>query len=86
MDKETLLKRLYFRSHHRGSKETDLILGPYAAAHLKLMDDTALQEFEAFLDEEDNDIWDWVSGKCLPSSGRYQGLIASLRKNYALPH
>jgi antitoxin CptB len=86
MNKETFLKRLYFRSSHRGSKETDLILGPYAAAHLKFMDDAALKEFEAFLEEEDNDIWDWVSGKCLPEDSRYHTLIEDLRKNYVLPH
>jgi antitoxin CptB len=84
MDKEIRLKRLYFRSAHRGSKETDLILGPYALAHLPFMDATTLDEFEAFLDEGDNDIWDWVSGKCLPEDGRYAVLVANLRKCYEL--
>jgi antitoxin CptB len=84
MDKETRLKRLYFRSSHRGSKETDLILGPYAHVHLKFMNEAALDEFEAFLDEGDNDIWDWVSGKSLPHDGRYHTLITELRRSYAL--
>ncbi len=84
MTEQTRLKRLYFRSAHRGSKETDLILGPYAAARLATMDSAALDEFERFLNEEDNDIWDWVSGKSSPEDGSYSILIADLRKQYAL--
>jgi antitoxin CptB len=76
------LKRLYFRSAHRGSKETDLILGPFAKAQLEGMDDAALDAFEAFLEENDNDIWDWVSGKSLPEDGRYGALIEALKKRY----
>jgi len=84
MDKETRLRRLYFRSAHRGSKETDLILGPFSAEHLSLMDDAELDTFEQFLDEEDSDIWDWVSGKSLPDNESYGPLIERLRKRYAL--
>jgi antitoxin CptB len=85
MEKEIRLKRLHFRSAHRGSKETDLILGSYAKSQLEMMDDAALAEFEAFLDENDNDIWDWVSGKSLPADSKYESLIMNLRKNYELP-
>lgn len=84
-DKAIRLKRLYFRSAHRGSKETDLILGPFAKEHLANMDDGALDEFETFLEESDNDIWDWVCGKSLPEGGQYRGLIERLRNNYELP-
>jgi antitoxin CptB len=84
VEKEIRLKRLYFRSAHRGSKETDLVLGPFAKAHLERMSDAALDEYEAFLEENDNDIWDWVSGKCLPEGGRYGALIAALKKGHAL--
>jgi antitoxin CptB len=79
MEKEIRLRRLYFRSVHRGSKETDLILGNYAAC-LKDLSDAQLDEYEQFLDESDNDIWDWVSGKWLPEGGKYHLLIAALQK------
>jgi antitoxin CptB len=84
-DRAIRLKRLYFRSAHRGSKETDLILGPFAKARLPEMDDAALDEFETFLEENDNDIWDWVSGKSFPADNKYDALIGLLRKNYELP-
>jgi antitoxin CptB len=82
MERSVRLKRLYFRSSHRGSKETDIILAPYASAHLESMSDTELDEFESFLAENDTDIWDWVAGKSLPEDGRYATLIERLRKKY----
>lgn len=84
MDRQTRIKRLYFRSAHRGSKETDIILGPYAAGNLENMADSELDEFESFLAENDSDIWDWVAGKYDPDSGRYKNLIGRLRKVYDL--
>lgn len=84
MKRQIQIKRLYFRSAHRGSKEADIILGPFANARLPGMDDAGLDEFEAFLEENDNDIWDWVSGKSLPDDGRYGALITALREHYAL--
>lgn len=82
MDKTTRIKRLYFRSAHRGSKETDIILGPYAFMNLETMTDEELDEFESFLAENDTDIWDWITGKREPEDGRYGMLLARLRKRY----
>ncbi|HEU5047930.1 MAG TPA: succinate dehydrogenase assembly factor 2 [Rickettsiales bacterium] len=83
MEKQIRIKRLYFRSAHRGSKEIDLILGPYAAENLETMSDDELDEFEAFLSENDTDIWDWVTGKAEPEEAwRYKNLLARLRKIY----
>jgi antitoxin CptB len=79
MDKKIRLKRIIFRSVHRGTKESDMILGPFATHHLESMSDGALDEFEAFLEESDNDIWDWISGAAVPSDGRYQTLVAQLQ-------
>ena len=84
MEREILLKRLYFRSAHRGSKEADLVLEPFAKTRLAYMDEAGLNEFESFLEENDNDIWDWVSGKSNPEDGRYAHLIAELRAGYEL--
>ena len=84
MERDVCIKRLIFRSAHRGSKETDLVLGPFALAALPAMSEAELAEFEEFLDENDNDIWDWVSGKSEPDCGKYLKLLGLLRKNYAL--
>lgn len=84
MDRETRIKRLYFRSAHRGSKETDLILGPYASANLETMNEKELDEFEAFLAENDTDIWYWVVEKSSPEDGKYGVLLTNLRRLYKL--
>ena len=59
-------KRLLFRSWHRGTRESDLILGRFADAHLAGFDEAQLDRYEALLDCADADIFDWVSGRTAP--------------------
>ena len=59
-------KRLLFRSWHRGTRESDLILGRFADAHLAAFDGAQLSRYEALLDCPDADIFDWVSGRAVP--------------------
>ncbi len=59
-------KRLLFRSWHRGTREADLILGSFAAAHLAAFDDARLDDYEALLDVPDADLFDWISGRAAP--------------------
>ena len=61
-------KRLSFRSWHRGTQESDLILGRFADAHLAGFDEAQLDRYEALLDCADADIFDWVSGRAKPPS------------------
>ena len=63
-DRDIRLKRLRIRSWRRGTKEMDLILGPFsdAADGLALLDDRALDAYEALLEEGDNDLYLWASG------------------------
>ena len=59
-------KRLSFRSWHRGTRESDLILGRFADAHLAGFEEAQLDRYEALLDCADADIFDWVSGRTAP--------------------
>lgn len=54
-------KRLIFRSWHRGTREMDLLLGSFADAQIPHMDDTALALYEALLNENDPDLYNWYS-------------------------
>ncbi|HET7410536.1 MAG TPA: succinate dehydrogenase assembly factor 2 [Paracoccaceae bacterium] len=63
---ETRLKRLRLRSWRRGTREMDLILGPYADEALPGLDGPALDAFEALLDEADADLYAWVAGTAPP--------------------
>ncbi|WP_420961770.1 succinate dehydrogenase assembly factor 2 [Brucella sp. IR073] len=56
-------RKLLFRSWHRGMRETDLILGQYADAHIAGMSDAELDEFERLLEVLDRDILKWVTGE-----------------------
>lgn len=56
-------KRLLFRSWRRGTRESDLILGRFADAHLAGFDEAQLDRYEALLDCPDADIFDWVAGR-----------------------
>lgn len=70
-------KRLAMRAWRRGTKEMDLILGPYGDAHLAGMDATALQLFDALLLEADPDLLTWVLGQTAPPD-RFAPLVAEI--------
>jgi antitoxin CptB len=73
-------KRLRFRAWHRGLREADLILGPFADAHLDGLDAAELDDFEALLAVPDNDLHDWFIGRtAAPDS--YSALIVRIRSH-----
>jgi antitoxin CptB len=56
------LKKLSFRAWRRGFREADLILGPFADAHLAELDAKQLDDFERLLDQPDQDLYAWIIG------------------------
>jgi antitoxin CptB len=56
---EARLKRMRMRSWRRGTKEMDLVLGPYADAHLAGMDADELAVYEVLL-------MAWILGQSAP--------------------
>ncbi len=63
---EARLKRMAMRSWRRGTKEMDLILGPYADAHLGGMSDADLAVYETLLQENDQDLMAWIFDQADP--------------------
>lgn len=61
--RENRIKRMRMRSMRRGIKEMDLILSEYAGRHLDAMDDAGLDLYDALLDENDQDLYRWVTGQ-----------------------
>ncbi len=78
-DRETRLRRLRIRSWRRGTREMDLILGPFADARLADLDETALDAYERLLEENDWDIYYWITG-ARPVPETHAGLVEILRK------
>jgi antitoxin CptB len=74
---EARLKRLAMRSWRRGTKEMDLVLGPWADAHLAGMGEEALVLYDALLAENDQDLITWVMGTA-PAPERFAALIAEI--------
>ncbi|WP_347268198.1 succinate dehydrogenase assembly factor 2 [Paracoccus sp. (in: a-proteobacteria)] len=60
---EARLKRLRMRSWRRGTKEMDLILGPFADAELAGLSPAELDLYEAVLDENDQDLYPWITAR-----------------------
>ncbi|MBO9431692.1 MULTISPECIES: succinate dehydrogenase assembly factor 2 [unclassified Sulfitobacter] len=79
---EHRIKRLQMRSMRRGIKEMDLILSAYAEARLPQMDDAGLTLYDQMLNENDHDLYLWVSGQA-EAPAEYAGLIADIRGQLA---
>jgi antitoxin CptB len=60
---EILRKRLRYQSWHRGRRETDLLLGRFADRHLADFDAEQLRCYAILMEQNDADLFDWVSRK-----------------------
>ena len=56
-------KKLLFQSEHCGIRENDILLGQFAKRHLSSLSDEQLDRYELLLRENDNDIYDWITGR-----------------------
>jgi antitoxin CptB len=65
-DVEIRRKRLLFRSWHRGTKETDLLLGSFAERYLAAFSAEQLDRYEALLENDDGLLYDWIAGRVAP--------------------
>ncbi len=76
-DRSIRIKRLAMRSMRRGIKEMDLILSAYADSHLASMSDAELDAYEALLEENDQDLYQWVSGQ-MDAPSQHADLVAKI--------
>lgn len=58
-----LIKKLIYRSVHRGCKETDILLGQFALSQIKNLDSKEIKTYQNFIEEDDLAIYNWVLGK-----------------------
>tara|TARA_R110002049_G_scaffold23781_6_gene84753 strand:+ start:141910 stop:142182 length:273 start_codon:yes stop_codon:yes gene_type:complete len=72
------IKRLHMRSMRRGIKEMDLILSAYAGDRLAGMDAAGLALYDQMLNENDHDLYLWVSGQAAGPE-KYAALVADIR-------
>ncbi len=62
-DSDARLKRLKIRSWRRGIKEMDLILGGWSDQHLAALSPGELDLYDVLLEENDHDLYQWVTGQ-----------------------
>lgn len=80
---EVEARRLRMRSWRRGTREMDLILGPFADARVDGMDPETRAAYEGLLEENDQDLYGWVAGQ-LPPPARHGVLIECIRRFHDL--
>jgi len=76
----TRRKRLKFRSWHRGTREMDLILGRFADAHIDAMSPEQLDRYAALLENNDPDIYDWLTDRATPPPAAETDVLQLLRR------
>ena len=79
--RETRIKRMKMRSMRRGIKEMDIILRAYAERNLDAMDDAGLDRYDALLHENDQDLYQWVTGQVAPPAP-FADLISDIAQTF----
>lgn len=78
---ETRLKKLKYRAWHRGFREADLILGPFADKHVSNLTADQLDMFEVLLDQPDQDLYEWIVEKT-PTPPEFDGELMRMIKAF----
>jgi antitoxin CptB len=71
--------RLLFRSWHRGTQESDLLLGAFAEGCLESLNEKQLLRFESLLDCSDPDLFEWILGGGVPPAEHDHDVLHLLR-------
>jgi antitoxin CptB len=83
MSDDIRLRRLRLRCWRRGIKEMDMILGPYGDALAEGRLEADLDALEALMEENDQDLYRWVSRAEAPPEA-HAGAIDALRRFHGL--
>ena len=79
-------RQLRFRSWHRGTKEADLLLGTFADQHLDGFSPAELDQYAVILENNDADLYDWVTGRAEPPATVDSPVMALLRAHKIADH
>ena len=77
LPRDIRLKRIQMRATHRGMKEMDVIFGRFCTARLQGLDDATLDRFEALMEENDQLLFAWVTGR-EPAAPEFADLVAQI--------
>jgi antitoxin CptB len=74
-------RRLLFRATHRGTQETDRLIGGYVTRHLPDMDAAAMEALEALLELPEPDLADWLMGRVAIPDCEHAALLREMRED-----
>ena len=73
-------RRLLFRATHRGSQETDLLMGGYVSRRIDAFDAAELDALEEILELPDPDLADWLTGRRAVPAAADTPLLRAMRE------
>src|SRR5436309_12581673 len=73
-------RKLLFRAWHRGTRETELILGRFADQWMSRLSDCDLDEYERLMEVPDRELFLWVTGETQTPEIYDTGLLRRLRE------
>ena len=63
----------------RGMRELDQLLGWYLDVRYEKVDDAAKAAFSTLLDQQDPELWNWLSGRDVPVDVGWRTIIDEIR-------
>ena len=72
-------RRLLFRATHRGTHETDLLVGGFVAARLDSFSEADIDALELVMDLPDPDLADWLTGRLPIPADQETPMLRALR-------
>jgi antitoxin CptB len=85
LDRETRLKRLRFRSWHRGTREADYMVGGFFDRFSDGWSDDEIGWYEMLMDEQDVDIIAWAIGTAAPPSHIVGSMMTAMQRLDYIP-
>ena len=82
--KNSLIKKLQYRSIYSGSNECDFVLSNFAKNNLEKLSVSELESYERFLTLGDVNIWNWISNnEAIPlfEDENYEKFILMMKKS-----
>ncbi len=74
-------RRILFRATHRGTQETDRLIGGYVAPRLMAFTEAELDAIERIMDLPDVDLADWLMGRTPIPQGEHSSLLHAMRED-----
>ncbi|MBS0381100.1 MAG: succinate dehydrogenase assembly factor 2 [Proteobacteria bacterium] len=68
----------------RGTRELDALLGGWLERHAADPDSASLQAFDALLDQQDPELWDWLMGHARPPREDWCVIVDEIRRHAGL--